>query len=93
MGESTVTTDYAFQIAPEIERRLGRYRASVRQAIRARLGVIAARAGKVRGRATGIARKEPPLRFNAEEGYRIAYQLDPETRRVIVLDIDLTQDR
>jgi hypothetical protein len=84
-----VTTDYGFHISPEIERRMGRCRASLRQAIRTRLGEIAARAGKGRRPATGTDRKEPPLRFDADDGYRISYQLDALTRRVVVLDIKL----
>jgi mRNA-degrading endonuclease RelE of RelBE toxin-antitoxin system len=86
---TTVTTDYGFQISPEIERRMGRYRASIRQAIRTRLGEIAERAGKARQPETRTARKEPTLRFNADEDYRIAYQVDSQTRRVVVLDIEL----
>lgn len=87
---TVVTTDYGFQISPEIERRMRRCRASLRQAIRTRLGEIAQRAGKAHQPDTGNARKEPTLRFNADEGYRIAYQVDSQTRRVVVLDIELS---
>lgn len=84
-----MTTDYGFQISPEIERRMGGFRASISQAIRVRLAEIAERAGKARQPAASTARKEPTLRFNADEGYRIAYQVDSHTRRVVVLDIEL----
>ena len=86
---TVATTDYGFQISPEIERHMRGYRASIRQAIRARLGEIAQRAGRARQPETRTVQKEPTLRFNADEGYRIAYQVDSQTRRVVVLDIEL----
>lgn len=73
---TTVTADYGFQIPLEIERRMRRYRVSIREAIRTRLGQIGERAGKARQPETSAARKQPMLRFNADEGYRIAYQVD-----------------
>ena len=33
---------------------------------------------------SSAARKQPMPRFNADEGYRIAYQVDSQTRRVVV---------
>jgi mRNA-degrading endonuclease RelE of RelBE toxin-antitoxin system len=86
---SVVTTDYGFQISPEIERRVRGYHATVRRAIRTRLGEIAERAGRAHQPEPRTARKEPTLRFDADEGYRIAYQVDSQTRRVVVLDIEL----
>jgi len=64
-----------------------RCRASIRAAIRKRLEDIVAAAGNTRARAKVPARKEPPLRFYVYEGLRIVYQVDPGTRRVVVLDI------
>ena len=88
-----MTPEYGFDISDEIERRMRRCRAPMRAAIRKRLGEIAASAGKISGkgprRAKVSARKEPALRFYVYEGYRIAYQLDPESRRVVVLDLEL----
>jgi hypothetical protein len=91
-----VTTDYAFHISHEVERRMSRCRAPVRAAIRKRLGEIAASAGKSRararapdGRAKAPARKDPPLRFYVYEGYRIAYHLDAASRRLVVLNLEL----
>jgi len=91
-----VTTDFAFHISDEIERRMRRCRAPVREAIRKRLGEIAASAGKSRARAKASdrgarapERKEPPLRFYVYEGYRIAYRLDAASRRLVVLNLEL----
>ena len=88
MSTTVMTNDYGFQISPEIERRLRGFRASIRQGIRIRLREIAARAGKARRPDTSSAPKEPTLRFNAGEGCRIAYQVDSQTRRVVVLDVE-----
>jgi mRNA-degrading endonuclease RelE of RelBE toxin-antitoxin system len=84
-----VTADYGVRMSTEIEARMRRCRASVRAAIQKQLGEIAASAGSNRRRAKVPEQKEPPLRFYVYEGYRIAYQLDSETRRVVVLDIQL----
>jgi hypothetical protein len=90
-------SSYGFQISEEIERRLRRCRAPMRAAIRRQLDEIAASAGNTSARAAKKAarpakapvRREPPLRFYVYEGYRVAYQLDPDTRRVVVLELEL----
>ena len=79
--------DYPLKFSTEIERRFLRCRASVRAAIRDRLRGIATAAEKVGGRLQRIERKEPPLRSYVYEGYRVVYQVDQETRRVVVLDL------
>ena len=81
--------EFQLQVPQEIERRLGRCRASVRDAIRERLREIAVGAGKGRSRTNPTQPREPPLRFYVYEGYRVFYQVDPETRRVVVLDLDV----
>jgi hypothetical protein len=81
------TTDYGLRMSPEIEGRMRRCRASVRAAIQRQLADIAASAGSNRRRPKMPDQKQPPLRFYVYEGYRVAYQLDSETRRVVVLDI------
>jgi mRNA-degrading endonuclease RelE of RelBE toxin-antitoxin system len=86
---TAATAEYSFQISDEIEGRMRRCRASVRTAIREKLGEIATSAGKGRRRAKVLDRKEPPLRFYVYEGYRVAYQLDSAGRRVVVLDVEL----
>jgi hypothetical protein len=89
-------SSYGFQISAEIERRMRRCRAPMRAAIRKRLDEIAARAGDVVGSAKRSARpaktpvrKAPPLRFYVYEGYRVAYQLDPDSRKVVVIELEL----
>jgi hypothetical protein len=68
----------------------------MRAAIRKRLDEIAASAGNVAGSAERSARpakapvrKAPPLRFYVYEGYRVAYQLDPDSRKVVVIELEL----
>jgi len=84
-----MNTEYGLQISGELEKRVLRCRASVRDAIRARLRQIAIGAGKARPRVKALVPGEPPLRFYVYEGYRIAYQLDAASRRVVVLDLEL----
>jgi hypothetical protein len=84
-----VTPEYGFHVPDEIEKRMRRCRAPMRAAIRKRLDEIAASAGKGGRRVKISARKEPALRFYVYEGYRIDYQLDPESRQVVVLDLEL----
>jgi mRNA-degrading endonuclease RelE of RelBE toxin-antitoxin system len=85
-----VAPDYVVRISAELEGRMRRCHASVRTAIQKRLAEIAASAGNnPRRRAKALDQKHPPLRFYVYEGYRIAYQLDSESRRVVVLDIEL----
>jgi mRNA-degrading endonuclease RelE of RelBE toxin-antitoxin system len=84
-------TEFGFHISADVEKRMGRWRAPVREEIRRRLAEIAASAGNSRAqtKTKALDRKEPPLRFYVYEGYRIAYQIDEENRRVVVLDIEL----
>jgi mRNA-degrading endonuclease RelE of RelBE toxin-antitoxin system len=82
-----VAIDYELHIPAEIAGRLGRWRAPVRTAIRDRLREIALAAGSSPKKAKRLAPKEPPLRFYVYEGYRVFYQIDPSTRRVVVLDL------
>ena len=81
------STEYSLEFTREVERRFLRYRASIRTAIRQRLEDIVAAAGKARARAKMLVGKEPPLRFYVYEGFRVVYQVDLQTRRVVVLDI------
>jgi mRNA-degrading endonuclease RelE of RelBE toxin-antitoxin system len=83
------TSKFGFHISAEVEKRMARWRASVRDEVRRRLAEIAASAGKTVRKVKAPERKEPPLRFYVYEGYRIAYQIDEEHRRVVVLDIEL----
>jgi mRNA-degrading endonuclease RelE of RelBE toxin-antitoxin system len=78
---------YALRFSRETERRLLRCRASLRAAIQERLESIALEAAKPTRRLKRPARKEPPLRFYVYEGYRVVYQVDEQTRRVVVLDL------
>ena len=79
--------EYGLQISDELERRLGRWRVSVRAAIRGRLQEVARAAAENRTRSDAVARKEPPLCSYDFEGHRVAYQVDADTRRVVVLDL------
>jgi mRNA-degrading endonuclease RelE of RelBE toxin-antitoxin system len=88
-GKLTATADYGLRISADIEKRMRRCRAPVRAAILKQLAEIAASAGTSKRRVKVAAQKEPPLRFYVYEGYRIAYQLDADTRRVVILDLQL----
>jgi hypothetical protein len=79
--------EYSWALSPEVERRFLRCRASIRAAIRQRLQDIISVAGRSGARSKTVGPKEPPLRFYVYEGFRIVYQVVPETRRVVVLDI------
>jgi len=78
---------YALRFSRETESRLLRCRASLRTAIRERLDTIAVEAAKPTRRLSRPGRKEPPLRFYVYEGYRVVYQVDEQTRRIVVLDL------
>jgi mRNA-degrading endonuclease RelE of RelBE toxin-antitoxin system len=85
-----VAAGYGFHISADIEKRMRRWRASVREEIKKRLAEIAVGAGKTRPKSPKAADpKEPHLRFYVYEGYRIGYQIDEGRRRVVVLDIEL----
>jgi mRNA-degrading endonuclease RelE of RelBE toxin-antitoxin system len=83
-----MTTTYGLHISDDLEKRMLRYRAPVRDAIRERLQEIATGAGKARQRGKTLTPREPPLRVYVYEGYRIAYQIDGASRRVVVLNIE-----
>jgi mRNA-degrading endonuclease RelE of RelBE toxin-antitoxin system len=56
-------------------------------AIRQRLREIADKAGEGRSRPKKpTIVKEPPLRSHVYDGYQMLYQIDVQTRRVVVLD-------
>jgi mRNA-degrading endonuclease RelE of RelBE toxin-antitoxin system len=59
----------------------------VRAAIRERLESIALAAAKPSRRSKQTGSKEPPMRFYVYEGYRVVYQVDEQTRRVVILDL------
>jgi hypothetical protein len=78
---------YALHMSREIERRLALCRASIRTAIRDQLQDISVAAGGSDSRPAKAGPKQPPLRSYAHDGYVVSYQVDPETRRVVVLDL------
>ena len=78
---------YSLAFSRDVERRFLRCRASIRAVIRQRLDDIVTAAGTSRAGTKKLIRNEPPLRFYVYEGFRVVYQVDPGTRRVIVLDI------
>ncbi len=83
-----MNTDYGLHLSDHLEKRILRYRAPLRDALRGRMQQIASGAGKARQRGKALTSREPPLRVDVYEGYRIAYQIDGATRRVVVLDIE-----
>ena len=97
MARAPTGKHYSLALSRDVERRFLRCRASIRAAIRQRLEDIVAAAGtsrsrtrtrtRSRSRSKTLTRNEPPLRFYVYEGFRVVYQVDPGTRRVVVLDI------
>jgi hypothetical protein len=82
----TPTDEYTLAIPDDVERLLGRCRASIRKTIQARLDeIVIGAASSALSRGVGL--HEPPLRFYVYEGYRISYQVDAASRRVVVLDL------
>ena len=81
------TQQYSLAFSRDVEPRFLRCRKSIRAAITKRLEDIVAAAGDSRARKAMLAAKEPPLRFYVYEGFRIVYQVDPGSHRVVVLDI------
>jgi hypothetical protein len=79
--------EYKVHLATEMKGRIGRCRASVRAAIEDGLHSIAVTAGQSHGREQVSVKKGPSMRFYVYEAYRILYQLDPRTRRVVVLEV------
>jgi hypothetical protein len=81
-------TRYTLQIPRDVQRQLGRCRASLRRSIQERLQEIAEGANTApAGRRRSPTLVGPPLRFYVFEGYRISYQLDPITRSIVVLEL------
>jgi mRNA-degrading endonuclease RelE of RelBE toxin-antitoxin system len=77
---------FTLEVPKTIEAELGKFRAAIRQLVRKRLREI------VEGLTAGpparrkAARLEgPPLRFYVAEGCRVSYQVNPATRKVVVL--------
>jgi mRNA-degrading endonuclease RelE of RelBE toxin-antitoxin system len=78
--------DYGLRISRDLKTRLDGCRASTRRAIRERLQDIVVAAGKSPQRKQ-TSPKEPPFRFYVYEGFRVSYQVDAGTRRVVLLDL------
>ncbi len=78
---------YGLVMSKELEGKLRRCRAPIRAAIRDQLKDIADAASGLAKAAKPKSPKEPPHRFYVYDGYRVFYQLDAGTRRVVVLDV------
>lgn len=83
---------FTLHIPKDIEAQLRRCRVSIRQSIRTQLKSIVERLATVSpaSREKSPASEGPPHRFYVFEGYRISYQVDPITRRVVVLTLGET---
>jgi mRNA-degrading endonuclease RelE of RelBE toxin-antitoxin system len=78
--------EYTLHLKEDVERQLARCRSSLRRSIEKKLqGIVTAAEGVALGRSP--TRNGPPLRFYVFEGYRVSYEVDAETRRVIVLEL------
>ena len=78
---------YTLHIPDEIERQLGRCRVPLRQSIRRRLDEIVKEASARDVSRKASVPKGPPQRFYVSEGYRVSYQVNPITHRVVVIKL------
>jgi mRNA-degrading endonuclease RelE of RelBE toxin-antitoxin system len=77
---------YTLQLREKVERQLRGCRTSIRQSIRQKLQEILALADRpVRRRL--LVPDGPPLRFYVFEGYRVSYEINARTRRVVVIEL------
>jgi mRNA-degrading endonuclease RelE of RelBE toxin-antitoxin system len=83
---------YTLHIPDEIERQLGRCRVPLRDSIRRRLDEIVKDASSRVIKAKPSLPKGPPQRFYVFEGYRVFYQVNPITRRVVVVRLRAESD-
>ena len=86
-GGRVAMKHYTLQMKKDVAQRLRNCRASIRQSIERKLQEIIAmaaegRPAKPRSRPIG-----PPLRFYVFEGYRVSYEVNPLTRKVLVLEL------
>jgi hypothetical protein len=77
---------YALHIPTALGMRLKRCRESVRTAIRTQLQDIARAAGGAR-KVKLLMKGAPGLRFYIHESYKVSYEVDAKTRRVVLLDL------
>ena len=84
--------EYTLHIPDEIERQLDRCRIPLRDSIRKRLDEIVKDASSrpVKGKPSLL--KGPPQRFYVFEGYRVSYQVNQVTRRVVVVKLRAESD-
>jgi mRNA-degrading endonuclease RelE of RelBE toxin-antitoxin system len=78
---------YTLHIPDEIERQLSRCRVVLRESIRSRLDQIVKDASSRVVKGKPAAPKGPAQRFYVFEGYRVSYQVDPITHRVVVVKL------
>lgn len=81
---------FTLHIPKDIEGQLQRCRASIRESIHKRLQTILeglAKRPPGRGRGKKTTTSGPPTRFYVFEGYRVSYEVNPLTRRVVVLSL------
>lgn len=83
-----MTTAFTLDISKALTERIGRCRASVREAIRRRFREIATSAGRGRAGSKAPAPKGPSPRFYVYEGHRVLYHVDSSSRRVVVRSLE-----
>jgi mRNA-degrading endonuclease RelE of RelBE toxin-antitoxin system len=80
--------DYTLHVPDDVARQLQHCRASMRVSIQKALqGIVESAAAKRPLRKPASIAKGPPLRLYVFEGFRVSYQVDAATRRVVVLDM------
>jgi mRNA-degrading endonuclease RelE of RelBE toxin-antitoxin system len=80
--------EYTLHLPDDVARQLQRCRASIRVSIQKALqNIVESAAAKRPVRKATSVTTGPPLRLYVFEGFRLSYQVDPATRRVVVLDM------
>lgn len=80
-------TDFALQIPARIEGQLRKSKKTIRDSVKERLREIARTSASPSEIGAAPAIVGPPLRFYVFDGYRISYELDLASHRVVVLDV------
>lgn len=83
-----MTAIFELYVPPTVARRLLRLRRSVRDAVSLRLQEVL-KAAEVKGSSAPEEAAIPTPRIYAED-YRVFYQVEPRSRRVVVIDVQRT---
>lgn len=80
---------FTLHIPSDVEAKLRRCRASIRESIKKRLQEIVERVATQSATRLGSSAQPGPVpRFYVYEGYRVSYQVNPSTRKVVLVALE-----